>query len=81
MAGLSLLDPEPEPLIKREKGKWKGVEKYSILVDEEGNNNKQQQQQTVLSTVNTAKTTLAHNKASEMIQIYHKVSKFFSLIK
>lgn len=24
LAGLSLEDPEPEPLVKREKGKWKG---------------------------------------------------------
>ena len=24
LAGLSLEDPEPEPLIKRENGKWKG---------------------------------------------------------
>ena len=25
MAGVSLEDPEPEPLIKREKGKWNGI--------------------------------------------------------
>ncbi len=31
MAGVSLEDPEPEPLIKREKGKWKGTLKFHIL--------------------------------------------------
>lgn len=31
LAGVSLEDPEPEPLIKREKGKWKGL-KYLIII-------------------------------------------------
>ncbi len=65
MQGLPLEDPEPEPLIKRGPGKWKGLIKYSILTEEK----------IVDSTASivTAKTTLAHKKTSDLTNEYYEV--------
>ena len=45
-----------------------GIEKYEILIDD-----KKSQQPIIISTVNTAKTTLPHQKSSEIVQAYHEV--------
>ena len=67
MQGLPLEDPEPEPLIKRGPGKWKGLIKYSIKTEEKS--------QSVDSTAGivTAKTTLAHKKTSDLTNEYYEV--------
>ena len=69
--GLSLEDPEPEPLIKREKGKWNGIQKYEFLME---NDKKHKPNKPVISaTINTAKTTLAHQKSAQLSIIYQEV--------
>ncbi len=69
-AGLPLEDGEPEPLIKREKGSWKGVESYDILVKDGVVKEK------VSAGINTAKTTLAHKSSSDETRLgYEKFRK------
>jgi len=79
LAGLSLEDPEPEPLIKREKGKWKGIENFNSLFTNTMTNVKNSantsgpvlQLPNTSATINTLKTTLAHKKSSESSNLYN----------
>ncbi len=75
-AGLSLEDPEPEPLIRREKGRWNGIQNFDDILMKEDNN---KQGPFTSATINTAKTTLAHQKSTESIHEFHKV-KFLILL-
>ena len=80
LAGVSLEDPEPEPLIKREKGKWSGLELFNLNFL---TNNKlptpttaQPSPPSTSATINTLKTTLAHKNCSDMALIFHQVITF-----
>jgi len=64
-AGLPLEDGEPEPLIKREKGSWTGVESYEFLVKDGV------VRERISASVNTAKTTLAHKSSSDETRVYY----------
>lgn len=70
-AGLSLDDPEPEPLIRREKGRWNGIENFDYILINDDNNRRQGP--FASATINTAKTTLAHQKSTEFIHEFHQV--------
>ena len=77
-AGLSLEDSEPEPLIRREKGRWNGIENFDfILNDPDSQENRNFP--FVSATINTAKTTLAHQKSTEFIHEFHEVTLILSL--
>ena len=88
LAGLSLEDPEPEPLIKREKGKWKGIENFNSLFTTTGLTNAKKsanssgqpslQLPNTSATINTLKTTLAHKNSSESSSSYN--SKFKNIL-
>ena len=69
MQGLSLEDPESEPLIKRGPGKWHGLIRYSILTEE---NEKKQNVDSTAGIV-TGKTTLAHKKTNDLSTEYYEV--------
>ena len=83
LAGVSLEDPEPEPLIKREKGKWSGLELFNLNLL---TNNKLPPTPTtaqppppppsISATINTLKTTLAHKNCSDMALLFHQVISF-----
>jgi hypothetical protein len=80
LAGVSLEDPEPEPLIKREKGKWSGLELFNLNLL---TNNKlpttttaQPPPPSISATINTLKTTLAHKNCSDMALLFHQVISF-----
>jgi hypothetical protein len=87
LAGLSLEDPEPEPLIKREKGKWKGIENFNSLFPNNSltgtkksanNSGPTLQLPNTSATINTLKTTLAHKNSSESSSLYN--SKFKNVL-
>ena len=72
-AGLSLEDPEPEPLIRREKGRWNGIQNFDDILLKDDND---KQGPFRSATINTAKTTLAHQKSTECIHEFHTVIFF-----
>jgi hypothetical protein len=87
LAGLSLEDPEPEPLIKREKGKWKGIENFNSLFTNTNPTSVKNSANTsgptlqlpnTSATINTLKTTLAHKNSSESSSFYN--SKFKNIL-
>jgi hypothetical protein len=70
-AGLSLEDPEPEPLIRREKGRWNGIENFDEILMKYDDEKKGP---FTSATINTAKTTLAHQNTTEYIHEFHSVN-------
>ena len=74
---MSLEDTEPEPLIKREKGKWNGLELFNLNIA--APSNVKQTTTTLVSpppisaTINTVKTTLAHKHCSDNALLCHQV--------
>ena len=66
-AGIPLEDGEPEPLIRREKGSWKGVEGFVCLIDNED------KWVSSASIINTVKTTLPHRNCSEATRVFYEV--------
>ena len=70
LAGQSLEDPEPAPLIKREKGRWKGIDNYDLFKNDK---DYKKSSANFGSSINTAKTTLAHKTCSDNSQIFYKV--------
>ncbi len=76
LAGLSLEDPEPEPLIKREKGKWKGIDSFNMLFAGKNDSaNPTLQLPVVSASINTLKTTLPHKNASESSLLFNQKFK------
>lgn len=71
LAGVSLEDPEPEPLIKREKGKWKGIENYDFFKNDIES---KKLFASLPTTINTLKTTLPHKSCSESAVVVHQVN-------
>ena len=84
MAGVSLEDPEPEPLIKREKGKWNGLELFNLNIAAP---NVKQTTTTpvpppsVSATINTVKTTLAHKHCTDNALLFHQVRQKKLILK
>lgn len=72
LAGVSLEDPEPEPLIKREKGKWNGVVNYDFFKNEPES---KKLSASLATSINTAKTTLPHKSCAESTTFFHQVKK------
>ncbi|RNA29597.1 coiled-coil domain-containing protein [Brachionus plicatilis] len=72
LAGVSLEDPEPEPLIRREKGKWKGVENYDFFKNEIES---KKVAASLATSINTAKTTLPHKSCSQSAAFFHQKFK------
>ena len=66
-AGLPLEDGEQAPLIKREKGNWKGIEGYDFFKESDRNTPR------TSAGINTAKTTLAHERSSHFSLVFRDV--------
>ena len=71
LAGLSLEDNEPKSSVKREKGKWKGIDTFDLYPEYASTDRKNQP--ITSATITTMKTTLAHQNSALSSSTFNEV--------